>query len=173
MRKQFFVFMVLIIFSCSKEPAKPTMNFSLLKQYNWQRINQYAQKFPLDTSQIIQYADTSTYSFEEKSFTYKGQSTNIYFVFGSGQPRYTLQKKYSVIQGHYEFAAADSTLNVTYTTKIGGNPGWGVPAKDTTIHSRFKIVELNSQILKIKGEPYSPNSIPFPDSIQSYSAVKK
>lgn len=179
MRKLLFVFIILIITSCSKEKAVTAtdrMDFSLLEKYDWQQILLTEENHPQDPGQKISYSDTMRYSFAGNNFVYYSQSTMISLK-GGGSPgpwEVTLRKQYGKTEGTYQINEADSTLTLQYEAVVGGNLPWGVPGKETDVRLKYKIETLNSTLLKLRSVPSDPSSsLPFLGLEYEYTAIHK
>lgn len=172
MKRFYFACMILLLYSCGKEnlPETPAANFSLLQKYNWQQVRLVEPFIP--NHPPISYFDTSTYSFTRTQYTFKEQGTVVHLKAGI-PPTYFLEKLSSTTSGAYELNASDSLIVMEYHTKVGELPGWGVEGIDTVIRTRFKILVLNEQRLELKPVPYKPVTLPFPETIETYTAVSK
>lgn len=173
MKKVLFAFTVFMLFSCEKMTEPETMDLSLLKQFDWQAIKQTEKDFIMsDKSQKILYSDTSRYSFTDNKFIYNTQHTVVKSILG-GEPRYVLNQQTSTIEGYCEINPLESSINLTYISIVGANPAWDVPGVETTIHTKYKIISLNRDTLKIKSVPTGESPFPPLEIIQTYSSVKK
>lgn len=175
MKRTFFVCAIFLLYSCSKEnvPKLPVADFSLLQTYDWRNITQSEQPFHFDSSVMISYSDTSQYSFTHNQYRYKGQGTMIQYKMGGGVPTYSLKKTESVTLGAYQLHASDSSITMEYRTKVGHFPAWGVEGKDTILHTKYKILVLTRERLELKSVPYKPTTVPFLETVRSYTAIDK
>ena len=186
MRKIILFFATLVFItilpSCEKEEKKQSVDFSLLKQFDWQSIEKHEEKFLMDTTQIISYADTFLISFSDRTYNIRRQSTIISFVEGDEGWKFRINQTIYPFEGEYELDVYDDIIIFTETRdeKIGGGR-WSIdPPRDTTIIYTYKgkILSLDSSFMTIE---YGIDSVklpngeiipPFPMK-HIYNAVKK
>ncbi len=113
MNKMFFVIWLLLFFSCRKNNEPETLPLTLLADFNWRSIRLHMELFVLDTTQKISCSDTALYSFAGSSFLRKERNIVVQQIFGSGTPRYQLQKINTMIEAQYQVNPPDSTLLIT------------------------------------------------------------
>lgn len=162
MKKIFLVLLfLLVLLSCRKAVETTTASLpNILKEYRWQKIQNHSYKFPLDTSQLITYADTSQLLFDAPQFTRNTQYTIVHAVFGSGRPQFQLQNHRVTFTGDYRLQPVDSLLQLNYKAKTGGYPPWNIPSTDTVFQEAYKVLKLDNTMLILRHLPGPGSTFP-------------
>lgn len=174
MKKTFLVLLFSCAFlSCHKteEPAPPATNS--LKAFRWQKVQTQEFKFPLDTTQLIAYADTSLLTFDETQFTRSNQFTVVHAIYGSGRPQFQLQRHTITLKGDYRFQSVDSSLQLNYKTKTGGVPPWNIPTRDTVFQENYKVLKMNNEMLTMRLLPGPGSILPPLHLVDTFRAVPR
>lgn len=177
--KKIICYCLLFVFISCQKPNMQRLNIAVLQQYDWENIEKRDVQNPFDSSRVIA-SDTSLYSFNEKTFYNKFQSTNVSYSLGSGEVKSYVNQKTGEWKGDFELNPEDSTIvfsGIRHWTFIDHLSYPGMGADSTNLYrTEAKILLLNENMLKlefVKMYAYDPDYPSFGGRVFIYYPVKK
>ncbi|MGO1786450.1 MAG: hypothetical protein ACTHZ1_01570 [Sphingobacterium sp.] len=128
----------------------------LLQMHVWENQIEIDEQFT-DNSQPVKYKKSSTLAFTETQYTHIIQNT------ASQKSDASPSKKTEEYWGDYQYSPKDSLITLHYTVGSDSIGGDSTLSRTVVVHARYKIVEINENMLTL---------IAASDSSQSYGHPK-